>query len=304
MVGDLWTEFIATRSSELRDALITAYAPLARFVVGRLGIPPTSLLDTEDLISYGMIGLINAVDRFDPERGVRFEAFATPRIRGAVIDQLRQLNWLPRAAVARVRQVECTLAELEQRLGRPATEEEAAGAMGVSSERYRQMLQEMSATILSLDAPLGSLMQEDELTSLSDLLEDAEDLGPAEQVEQGELQAVLAQSIQRLPEREQLLLSLYYKEELTMKEISKVMSVSESRVCQLRMQAIMRLRSTLCIYQAGEGRVEERKEGVERSKVAIGRSEVGEKYRSHEGKKCEDPKAIVGGGRGSRQRES
>src|SRR6266700_6877580 len=252
MVGDLWTEFIATRSSELRDALITAYAPLARFVVGRLGIPPTSLLDTEDLISYGMIGLINAVDRFDPERGVRFEAFATPRIRGAVIDQLRQLNWLPRAAVARVRQVECTLAELEQRLGRPATEEEAAGAMGVSSERYRQMLQEMSATILSLDAPLGSLMQEDELTSLSDLLEDAEDLGPAEQVEQGELQAVLAQSIQRLPEREQLLLSLYYKEELTMKEISKVMSVSESRVCQLHMQAVMRLRGNLHAYDPDE----------------------------------------------------
>ncbi len=304
LVGDLWSEFIATRSPELRDALITAYAPLARFVVGRLGIPPTSLMDTEDLISYGMIGLINAVDRFDPERGVRFEAFATPRIRGAVIDQLRQLNWLPRAAVARVRQVECTLAELEQRLGRPATEEEAAGAMGVSAERYRQMLQEMSATILSLDAPLGSLMQEDELTSLSDLLEDAEDLGPAEQVERGELQAVLAQSIERLPEREQLLLSLYYKEELTMKEISKVMNVSESRVCQLRMQAIMRLRGAMCTYQAGEGRVEERKEGIGRSKVAIGRGEVGESYRSQQGKKCEDPKAIAGGGRGARQRGS
>ena len=241
--GDLWTAFIETRRSELRDALITLYAPLARFVVGRLGIPPTNLLDAEDLVSYGMIGLINAIDRFDPERGVRFEAFATPRIRGAVIDQLRQLNWLPRAAVARIRQVECTLAELEQRLGRPATEEEAAGAMGVSPERYRQMLQEMSATVLSLDAPLGSLMQEDELTSLSDLLEDTEDLRPAEQVERRELRMVLAQSIQRLPEREQLLLSLYYKEELTMKEISKVMSVSESRVCQLRMQAIMRLRS-------------------------------------------------------------
>jgi RNA polymerase sigma factor for flagellar operon FliA len=309
-IGDLWAEFIATRRSELRDALITAYAPLARFVVGRLGIPPTNLLDTEDLISYGMIGLINAVDRFDPERGVRFEAFATPRIRGAVIDQLRQLNWLPRAAVARVRQVECTLAELEQRLGRLATEEEAAEAMGVSSERYRQMLQEMSATILSLDAPLGSLMQEDELTSLSDLLEDAEDLRPAEQVERGELQKELIRSIQRLPEREQLLLSLYYKEELTMKEISKVMSVSESRVCQLRMQAIMRLRSMLLAYQTGEGRVEGRKESVGRSKVGARLTspsvpgEIGGGYRSHQGEQCEDPKAIASGSRGSRQRGS
>jgi RNA polymerase sigma factor for flagellar operon FliA len=286
-ISDIWTEFIETRHSELRNELITAYAPLARFVVGRLGIPPTSLLDTEDLISYGMIGLINAIDRFDPERGVRFEAFATPRIRGAVIDQLRQLNWLPRAAVARIRQVECTLASLEQMFGRPATEEEAAGAMGVSSERYRQMLQEMSATILSLDAPLGSLMQEDELTSLSDLLEDVDALGPAEQVEQSELRGILTQAIERLPEREQLLLSLYYKEELTMKEISKVMGVSESRVCQLRMQAIMRLRVALYTYQSGE----ERPNAI---------SEIGEKYRPQAGKKGENPKAIAG--RSARQR--
>src|SRR6266571_6478290 len=123
IIDDIWAEFVVTRHSQLRDELVTEYAPLVRFVVSRLGIPSTSLLEADDLISYGMIGLINAVDRFDPERGVRFEAFATPRIRGAVIDQLRQLNWLPRAAVARVRQVESTLAMLEQRLGRPATEE-------------------------------------------------------------------------------------------------------------------------------------------------------------------------------------
>lgn len=307
-IGGIWTEFMETRRSELREELITAYAPLARFVVGRLGIPPTSLLDTEDLISYGMIGLINAIDRFDPGRGVRFEAFATPRIRGAVIDQLRQLNWLPRAAVARVRQVESTLASLEQKLGRPANEEEAAEAMGVSAERYRQMLQEMSATILSLDAPLGSLMQEDELTSLSDLLEDADELGPAEQVERRELKGILEQAIERLPEREQLLLSLYYKEELTMKEISKVMGVSESRVCQLRMQAIMRLRSALYTYQVGEAGGaggEERKEKRRgRSEVVVGRGEVEERYRSDPGKQCRDPRAIASGGRGSGQRSS
>src|SRR5439155_22872245 len=106
MIDDIWTEFVATRRSQLRDELITEYAPLVRFVVGRLGIPPTSLLEADDLISYGMVGLINAVDRFDPSRGVRFEAFATSRIRGAVIDQLRVLNWLPRSAVTRVRQIE------------------------------------------------------------------------------------------------------------------------------------------------------------------------------------------------------
>src|SRR5947208_16904921 len=120
MIDDIWTEFVATRRSQLRDELITEYAPLVRFVVSRLGIPPTGLLEAEDLISYGMIGLINAIDRYDPSRGVRFEAFASVRIRGAVIDQLRTLNWLPRSAISRIRQIESTLATLEQSLVRHA----------------------------------------------------------------------------------------------------------------------------------------------------------------------------------------
>src|SRR6266853_5599087 len=249
MIDDLWSEFVATRRPDLRDALITEYAPLVRFVVSRLGIPPTTILEADDLVSYGLIGLINAVDRFDPARGVRFEAFATARIRGAVIDQLRALNWLPRSAVARVRQIEHALATLEQRLGRPAKEQEAAAEVGVSTDRYRQMLLEVGIVILSLDAPLGSLMQDDEVASLSDLLEDPDTMGPAEQVEQQELITLLTTAIDRLPERERLLLSLYYREELTMKEISKVMGVSESRVCQLHMQAVLRLRAAMNVYQ-------------------------------------------------------
>src|SRR6202165_5944821 len=140
IIDDIWAEFVATRRSQLRDELITEYAPLVRFMVSRLGIPPTTLLEADDLISYGLIGLINAIDRFDPSRGVRFEAFATARIRGSVIDQLRVLNWLPRSAVSRVRQIEATLASLEQLLGRPPTEKEAATEIGVSVERYRQLL--------------------------------------------------------------------------------------------------------------------------------------------------------------------
>jgi len=252
MIDDIWSEFVATRRPDLRDALITEYAPLVRFVVSRLGIPPTTILEADDLVSYGMIGLINAVDRFDPARGVRFEAFATARIRGAVIDQLRALNWLPRSAVARVRQIEHALATLEQRLGRPAKEQEAAAEVGVSTDRYRQMLLEVGIVVLSLDAPLGSLMQDDEVASLSDLLEDSHTLGPADQVEQQEMTAMLGAAIDRLPERERLLLSLYYQEELTMKEISKVMGVSESRICQLHMQAVLRLRSVMNV-QDGTG---------------------------------------------------
>src|SRR5436853_4947165 len=123
-IGDIWLEFVRTRRPELRDELIIASTPLVRSVGSRLGIPSTSLLDQDDLVSYGVIGLINAIDRYDPSRGIRFETFAVARIRGAVIDQLRTLNWLPRSAVTRVRQVEGALAELEQRLGRPAKEEE------------------------------------------------------------------------------------------------------------------------------------------------------------------------------------
>ena len=248
----IWEQFVQDNSPELRHVLITAYAPLVRFVVGRLGIPPTGLLEAEDLVSYGMIGLINAIDRYDPSRGVRFEAFASVRIRGAVIDQLRTLNWLPRSAISRIRQIESTLATLEQQLGRPAREEEVAREIGVTTERYRQMLLETNSTVLSLDAPLSSLSQEDEVASLGELLVDHSVPGPVEQAEQQELTDMLSRAVENLPEREKLLLSLYYQEELTMKEISKILSVSESRVCQLHMQAVMRLRAVLASYRNHE----------------------------------------------------
>jgi RNA polymerase sigma factor for flagellar operon FliA len=248
-IQGLWENYVREKRSQERDELITIYAPLVRFVVGRLGIPPTGLLEAEDLISYGMIGLINAIDRYDPSRGVRFEAFASVRIRGAVIDQLRSLNWLPRSAISRIRQIESALAGLEQKLGRPAKEEEVAQEIGVPTTRYRQMLLEMNATILSLDAPLSSPAQDDEVTSLSELLEDASSPGPIEHVERQELIQALSTALERLPERERLLLALYYQEELTMKEISKILQVSESRVCQLHMQAVMRLRGALAAFR-------------------------------------------------------
>jgi RNA polymerase sigma factor for flagellar operon FliA len=271
-IDRLWEKFVVQKTPEQRNMLITIYTPLVRFVVGRLGIPPTGLLDPEDLVSYGMIGLINAIDRFDPFRGVRFEAFASVRIRGAVIDQLRSLNWLPRSAISRIRQVEGALAVLEQRLGRPAKEEEVAKEIGVSTERYRQMLLEMNATVLSLDAPLGSLLQDDEVTSLSELIEDHNSPGPVEQTEQRELIDMLALALNNLPERERLLLALYYEEELTMKEISKILTVSESRVCQLHVQAIIRLRSVLYSYQAGDSSVRnatDRNHGYRGQKVEV-----------------------------------
>ncbi len=243
LLNDTWMDFVATRRAVLRDELITHYTPLVRFVVGRLGIPSTPVLDSEDLVSFGIIGLINAVDRFDPTRGVRFEAFATARIRGAVIDQLRSLNWLPRSAVARVKQVETALSTLEQRLGRPAREDEAAQELGMTLERYRQTLMEVGLSMLSLEAPLSMFGQDDELLTLRDLLEDQATLSPDDAMEKKEMLVILRSAIEHLPEREQVLLSLYYVEEMTMKEISKIMEVSESRICQLHTQALVRLRT-------------------------------------------------------------
>lgn len=244
----VWLRFVQTRAPELREQLIMNYVHLVRFVVGRLGIPTTSTLDAEDLLSYGLIGLINAIDRFEPERGSKFEAFASARIRGAVIDQLRVLNWMPRSAVSRSRQLERLLADLEQRLGRPAQEEEIAAEFGVSTERYRQMLVEAGTSILSLDAPLTATRPDDDSSSLGELLEDVTAINPSEEAERTEQREQLAQAIRRLPPRERLLLSLYYDEELTMKEISQVMHVSESRVCQLHAQAVLRLRSAFHIH--------------------------------------------------------
>ncbi len=290
--SQLWTEFVETREQKLREELITEYAPLVRFVVGRLGIPPTSLLEIDDLVSYGMIGLINAIDRFEITRGVPFEAFATPRIRGSVIDHLRSLNWQPRAAVSRVRQVEAALASVEQRMGRPAREEEVAGELGVSIERYRQTLLDASTTVLSLDVPVSSFHDE-EMSPLKDLLEDEDAPGPAEEAERQEMAGALSMAIEQLPEREQLLLALYYQEELTMKEISKVMSVSESRVCQLHMQAIMRLRGVLHI-QRPEENLPAGKQAAKRSQA---KSEAQEKLPATP---SAETKEVVAGGKHKR----
>ncbi len=239
----VWPRFVLNREEPLRDQLILHYVHLVRFVVGRLGIPTTSTLDAEDLMSYGVIGLINAVDRFEPARGIKFEAYATARIRGAVIDQLRALNWMPRSAVSRARQIEHILAELEQRLGRPANEDEVAAECGVSTDRYRQMLLEAGTAILSLDAPLAAMRSDEEASSLSELLEDGSSPSPSEEAERNEQHLQLTEALCRLPPRERKLLALYYDEELTMKEISQLMHVSESRICQLHSQAVMRLRA-------------------------------------------------------------
>ena len=155
--GDAWVAFVATRSPASRDELIVAYSPLVRLVIGRLGISSTSIIDRNDLVAQGVVGLIHAIDSYDPSRGIRFEAFATAHIRGAVMNQLGSDNLLQPLAAARVRQMEGALRGLEKRLKRPAAEEEIAAELNVSVDRYRHMLEEAGTLVQSLDTPLSPL---------------------------------------------------------------------------------------------------------------------------------------------------
>lgn len=249
-IAELWDQFVAGGDPKIREQLILQYAPLVRYVVGRLAVTLPPSMDPEDLYGYGVIGLIHAVERFVPERGVKFETFAISRIRGAIIDELRSQDWVPRSVRSRAREVATVLRELETRLGRPASEEELAKAMGISSEDLAHLLGEATSPFLSLDQMVQAGEDGQHLTWL-DMMED-ERPGPVAILEESEFREKLAEAIDHLPEREKLLLSLYYQEGMTLKEIGAILKVSESRVCQLHTQATLRLRNVINGYLIGE----------------------------------------------------
>lgn len=242
-VADLWQRFTRTPEPAVREQLILEYLPLVKYVVGRLAVtlPPT--VDAEDLMGYGVMGLITAIERFNPERGFKFETFAVSRIRGAIIDEMRAQDWLPRSVRQKAKEMEATIRDVEHKLGRTASDQELATALGVSLEQLPRSLSEIVAPVLSLD-DLIAMGDDGQKSSWLDTLPD-ERLGPAASFDQAEMTTILGQAIDALPERERLLVSLYYHEGLTLKEIGAVLSVTESRVCQLHSQAMGRLRTTI-----------------------------------------------------------
>ena|SRR5579884_2045167 len=246
----LWNSFVAHRDPKLREQIIVQYAPLVKYVVGRLEINMPTIVDSDDVISYGTLGLIDAVERFDPTRGIKFETYAIARIRGAIIDALRSLDQIPRTARQRAREIEAAMAELEAKLKRPPTDEEVAGHMGMDVDRYREAIVRTNVVTLSLDSLLSTDDDEGPGGTKPYAFEDRDSPDPLAATERREMEKALILAVRNLPERERLVLSLYYYEELTMKEISRVMEISESRVCQLHAQAILRLRSTLRSHQA------------------------------------------------------
>ena len=244
---ELWQEYLQTRSSVAREQLILNYAPVVRRVVGRMMMTLPASIDMDDLISYGSIGLIDAVEKFDPNRGIKFETYAVSRIRGTIYDELRALDWIPRSIRQKAKELEKAYSELEHNLGRSASDQEIAEFMGKSNEEIATLLDEVNRTsLISLD---DFALKDGESTSIVDKIEDKNLTGALDSLLDSELVNKLSEAIDQLPERERTLISLYYYEKLTLKEIGKVLSITESRVCQLHTRAVMRLRTTLKSYR-------------------------------------------------------
>lgn len=238
----LWKLFKKENDQQAREALIIHYAWLVNFVVGRLSIYLPPSLEAGDLVGYGTLGLIEATDRFNLDQGVKFETYAISRIRGQIIDSLRALNLLPRSAHKRNRQIEQGIAELTQILGRVPQAEEVANHLGISLKQYYRWLRQANHSVISLDKTVK--YENGEESSLYDSLTD-ETPNPFDTVAHQETKRQLVAAIKTLSEREQVLLSLYYQDELTMKEIGLVLGVSESRVSQMHSHIMTALRETI-----------------------------------------------------------
>jgi len=245
LLAQLWKGYVADRDPALRDRLILHYAPLVKYVAGRVGSGLPAHVEQADLISYGTFGLIDAITRFEPTREVKFESYAMSRIRGAIIDELRNTDWIPRSVRMKARQFERTVAELESRLQRTPTDEEVAEAMDMDVEDIRKFLGQLSlVNVVALDE---LLTDEDGggAPRLVDTLQDFSALDPQAMAEHGEARQLLARAVEQLPEREKVVVSLYYFEGLTLADIGRVLGVTESRICQLHTKAVLHLRTKL-----------------------------------------------------------
>jgi RNA polymerase sigma factor for flagellar operon FliA len=245
LLAELWTRYAEDRDSVLRDRLILHYAPLVKYVAGRVGSGLPAHVEQADLVSYGTFGLIDAITRYEPTREVKFESYAMSRIRGAIIDELRSTDWIPRSVRMKARQFERTVAELESALRRTPTDEEVAEAMEMDVEEIRKFLGQLSlVNVVALDELLvddgggGS-------PRLVDTLQDSTALDPQAMAEHGEARQLLARAVEQLPDREKVVVSLYYFEGLTLAEIGRVLGVTESRICQLHTKAVLHLRTKL-----------------------------------------------------------
>ncbi|MBO0840779.1 MAG: FliA/WhiG family RNA polymerase sigma factor [Sciscionella sp.] len=239
----LWSEFGRSRTSTLRDRLVLHYAPLVKYVAGRVGTGLPTYVDIADLIQSGIFGLMDAIEKFDPDRGLKFETYAMQRIRGAILDELRAQDWAPRSVRWRAREVERALERLSSRLQRTPTDAELADDLRMSvAELHEFFLQLRSTSVVALDELLNAGNGE---SSLAETLPDRGALDPVARLVAADNRRQLASAIAELAERDRMIVSLYYFENLTLAEIGTVLGVTESRVCQLHTRAMLRLRGKL-----------------------------------------------------------
>jgi RNA polymerase sigma factor for flagellar operon FliA len=243
---ELWRRCKEDGDERARERLVVAYSPLVKYVAGRMASGLPSHVEEGDLISYGLIGLIGSIERYDLEREIKFETYAVSRIRGAIIDELRSLDWVPRSVRAKARDVEKIHSELENRLGRAPSEEEMAAKLGVSVDDFRTTLLEIAnSSVLALDDLWTVSDGDGGQVSLLDTIRDPNAVDPEEAIDTVELKDRLADAIESLPDRERLVIALYYYETLTLREIGDVLGVTESRVSQLHTKAVLGMRSHL-----------------------------------------------------------
>ena len=240
----MWADYAKTKRSDIREKIILEYAPLVKVVAGRLSMYLGYNVEYEDLVSYGIFGLIDAIDKFDSLKGVKFETYASLRIRGAILDQIRKMDWIPRTIRQKQKKIDTVMREIEAEKGRPATDEEIARGLGISDDEYTDWQSQMKITgVVSLNEYLeqGSEIPNDRNTS-------RHFDSPEKMVEQNELAEVLKSSLTLLTEKERRVIELYYYEELTLKEISHVLEVTESRISQLHTKALQKMKVRMGKY--------------------------------------------------------
>ncbi|MDA8276414.1 MAG: RNA polymerase sigma factor WhiG [Actinomycetota bacterium] len=243
-IDRLWAEYKQTGERALRDQLIVHYAPVVKYVAGRVSVGLPRHVDESDLASYGIIGLIDAIERFDPVRNVKFETYAIPRIKGAIIDELRSIDWVPRSVRAKARSVEQSYAKLEATLHRTPTDAEVAADLDMTDAEFQNVLRQISFVgVVALDEVFRGGDRSDRST-LGDNLPDT-GAGPMATFEVKETKEALVHAIAQMGEREKTVLTLYYYEGLTLAEIGQVLGVTESRVCQIHTKAVLQLRAKL-----------------------------------------------------------
>ena len=245
-ITGLWQTFKETSSQDARDKLILHYSPLVKYVAGRVSANLPQMIENSDLVSYGIFGLIDAIEKFDLGRQIKFETYAMSRIKGAIIDELRAMDWVPRSVRSKSKDLENAMVKLENQFKRVPTDEEVAEELGISISDLHGILTQMSYTsLVALEEQWSVGSNREDKVSLIEMIEDKSTAGPVDSFELAEMKDILANAIDRLPDREKTVIALYYYENLTLREIGEVLGVTESRVSQLHTKAIMRLKAKL-----------------------------------------------------------